>query len=255
MKGPRLKVERANEHLNALISFSSPLSKELHEVSIGRPTGMPGKPRDFMGWDVAYRPKRPISEFFALIIGDTVHNLRTALDHWAMGVVGAATGNARDRSIYFPFAGRGKQLETTSAYIAIQKAVPDAAEFIRDKIKPYEDGDSGIWPITELDNIDKHNFILPVVSFSTISRGKIRIANGNVLEGNLLQNDANRWQGIALFDRPPVIEEDFEVSVELTFPKGGLFEDKGVIPTLRNLSNLVSGGLDALEEFLRTRAR
>jgi hypothetical protein len=152
MKNPRLKVERAQSHIKSLIDLSSPLSKDLYKVRItpAHSVAILAKPDRI---HLIYEPIRPIAETFALIIGDVVHNLRSSLDHCAAAVVSDITGNPRDTRVYFPFWGKGQDLKSARGYDSIEKALPQAAVFIREEIKPCEDGNGDLYAVTNLDNM------------------------------------------------------------------------------------------------------
>lgn len=252
MREPRLKVERADRHIDALISLSAPLSKELYEITLGpaRSVAVLAQPDCF---DLSFRPKKPIPEFFALVIGDAAHNLRASLDYWAASLLRVAKGTARDTRCYFPFYGKGQSCESHRGYKTIEKAVPAAAKFIRDHIKPGFDHNFRLWSVTELDNIDKHNFILPTVTVASVSKINARIGTTTFEDctvGGNANGPINMFRiGLGI---PITIGDQFETSVEITFAEGGLFENEPVIPTLRNLSEIVTQTLDALEDFLRT---
>jgi hypothetical protein len=146
MRGPRLKVERAQSHVQSLIDLSSPLSKDLYEICIapGHTVAILAKPDCI---ELFYKPLKPIADIFALIIGDTLHNLRSSLDHWAAAIMREATGIQRDKRIYFPFWGEGQDYKSSRAYGAIEGAVPNVAAFIRDEIKPYPSGNLTFMPL------------------------------------------------------------------------------------------------------------
>ena len=94
----------------------------------------------------------------SLIVGDALHNLRSALDHlaWQLVEVGGGTPGkwtsfpiADDASKYIPAFVSGK----------IKGARQDAIEAIN-LIKPYKGGADDIWRLRELNNIDKHRLLL-----------------------------------------------------------------------------------------------
>jgi hypothetical protein len=93
---PYLKINRAKQHVNDL-------NGKVREYLAERPLRMV----------TAYDPEThkqthtvkqyvPVPEEFALIIGDAVHNLRSALDIMVFGMIGNKTRKAR--AVQFPFA-------------------------------------------------------------------------------------------------------------------------------------------------------
>ncbi len=82
MKSPRLKVKRANSHIDTIIRDSAPLTKKLYEITNvpARSIAVLSQPDCF---HLTYRPKEPVTDHFGTIIGHAANNLREALDYWA----------------------------------------------------------------------------------------------------------------------------------------------------------------------------
>jgi hypothetical protein len=241
-----LKVKRANSHIDALVRDSAPLSKDLYELSNepARSVAALAQPDCF---DLSYRPKEPITEHFGAIIGDAVNNLREAMDYWANTAV-AAVGPRR--KVHFPFAEKRENLETSPGYPAIQHAFPDLAAFIGKDIQPCRDTNLYLWAATSLCNDNKHNDFVPLVSVMELQGANLMIA-GNLFESLSISGDANRPFTPIRSGTPIPIEKNLGISVEITFPKGAVFENQPVVPTLLNMSKVVSQSLDALTQFAR----
>ena len=109
MKGPRLKVKRADSLIDTIIRDSAPLSKDLYEITCG-----PGRSIALLtnpdGFYLTYRPKEPITDHFAPVIGDAVNNLREAFDYW---INAAARVVAPPRKLLFPFSEEWKNFKTS----------------------------------------------------------------------------------------------------------------------------------------------
>lgn len=250
MKGPRLKVERANSHIDAIVRDASPLSKDLYEVTNGpgRSLATLAKPDCF---ELACRPKKPITDHFSVIIGDAVNNLRESLDYWANAVVRVFD---QPRKVYFPFSDKWEDLETSPNFRAIEKSFPDAAEFIRKQVKPCRDTNLHLWAATSLCNFNKHNDFVPIVTFAGVKNFNARFGRSTIKNCNM-SGYADRAFSIILAREPITLDNNFSTFVEITFPKGAIFEDQPVVPTLLEMSRIVSQTLDALEGFLRPYAK
>jgi hypothetical protein len=87
LKGPQSKVQRANRHIDELISRSSPPDRTLYEIvnEYVPATVIHLNPTRHK---LTYRPKEDIPETFAGIIGDVLGNIRAAFDHLTVGIVG-----------------------------------------------------------------------------------------------------------------------------------------------------------------------
>jgi hypothetical protein len=123
-RGSRLKVKRAYKHIEELETWLRDLvqsnintvmsykdqnpGSESHTINIQRPVGF--------------------SEEVAPIVGDAVHNLRTALDHVAAAIIGAGIASGTIKSceieptkIYFPLHNRREALIKTPTYALIER--------------------------------------------------------------------------------------------------------------------------------------
>ncbi|TAM58552.1 hypothetical protein EPN52_10765 [bacterium] len=245
-KSARLKVKRANSHIDTLIRESAPLSKDLYEIvnGPGRSLVVLANPDCFR---LTYRPKQPISEYFQPIIGDAVNNVREAMDLWLNGALNAL-GKGR-KLLHFPFAAEWKDLRTSSNYPPVEKAFPDLARFILTDIKPCRDTNLHLWAATSLCNLNKHNDFIPTVNVVSINNINVS-TTGVTMQDCAVGGDANRPIGIIQSANPITIENNFSVSVEITFPKDAVFEYQPVIPTLQNMSQVVLKTLDALDAFI-----
>ncbi|WP_319771982.1 hypothetical protein [Breoghania sp.] len=245
MRNPRLKVRRANIHIETLASETFPLSRDLYEITnvIRRSNVLLAKP-DCV--DVVYRPTAPIKEHFGAIIGDVVNNLRESLDYW---IRNAFRSIGRNEKAYFPFSEKREDLETSPRYPKIRKAFPEFAEFIAKNIEPCRDTNLDLWAVTSLCNDNKHQDFLPAVMVADIEN--INIRNGfHVVSDCSIGCDAECTSIILRQRRPSIITGDYSASVDIKFPKGAIYENKPVIPTLRNMSNVVSQTLSELENFI-----
>jgi hypothetical protein len=241
----RSKVKRANAHIDSLIGESAPLSKDLYEIRNGpwMSTMILRYPDCF---ELAFRPKQPLTDHFGGIVGDAVNNLREALDYWANAAVATVGPPKR---LHFPFAAKWDDLEASGSYVAIKKAFPDFAEFVRKEIEPCRDRNLNVWAATSLCNDNKHDDFLPTVSVVSINNVNASFG-GNVIKNCGIRGDANRPIHIIRSGTPIAIDQNFSTSVEIAFPKGAVFEDQPVIPTLLNMSQVVSQTLDALDVFI-----
>jgi hypothetical protein len=147
----RLKTKRANKHIaelqTAILAFKA---TDPHEVSAKR---------DPQTRKLIYYVHKadPVPDDIALIAGDVLQNLRSAVDHLAYQLVLAA-GNTPDTSTSFPI------FDTPDKYKSgVQgkvKGMAETAVKAIDIVEPYQGGKGEIlWRIHRLNNIDKHRLI------------------------------------------------------------------------------------------------
>jgi hypothetical protein len=95
----------------------------------------------------------------SLVIGDIVHNCRTALDHLAWQLV-LANGATPGDNTAFPIA-RSKDSFPSFAKKCL-KGVSKQAFSAVEALKPYPGGDDPFWRLHQLDIEDKHHLLIPV---------------------------------------------------------------------------------------------
>jgi hypothetical protein len=155
--GIRLKIHRANEHLDNL------------QLDIGRffktdpySFRIEGDPQT--GECVCYLSRcDDIPSSVSIIAGDVIHNLRSALDYLAYQLVKIGT---RSRGpfvgIYFPIVDDSRELDP-----AIERKVKGAREEAKNAIrnvKPYKGGNTPLWQLHKLNIIDKHRLLVAASS-------------------------------------------------------------------------------------------
>lgn len=251
--GPRLKVQRAYRHIEELRSITNPLHRDWYVIAFVPYTFPPNtKPTKF-GYE--YRPTKPIAEILALIIGDAVHNLRTALDHLATGIARTADASAE---IHYPMckaredliARPGAKLSGAhKALGAVEQALPGATKLILDEIRPANGPNDSLWGFHPLDNDDKHNLLIPTVSVTSVDNLNCVIGTNRIMGGNI-GGDATKPIRLIRSDVPFSINDDFYTSVEVKFGQGGPFENDPVVSTLTQIAGLITHTINKFENLI-----
>jgi hypothetical protein len=165
----RSKVERAENHIRDLQRFWTTFEQKAYPVARKKDL----KTRQYI---YTLRYVKPIPDVVPWMVGDAVHNLRSALDHLAYYLVSIATsGKGPFEEVYFPVArsreGFKSRLRSTKKYKStaggtvkrLRKCAIDAIK----RIEPYEGGRGEIlFHIHKLDIIDKHHVLLAVGSMN-----------------------------------------------------------------------------------------
>jgi hypothetical protein len=245
----RSKIQRANRHIDELRQRSSPLDRELYEIS------NPGVKEHATVIDryptvyrLKYRPKTDIAETFAGIINDAFNNIREAFDFAAVAIVDTWGGRPGGK-LYFPITKR-KDLVSHTGFTAIEQAVPGFAERFLKDVRPENGPNEHLWDFYTLHKDGKHNDYIPVVSLVVISNINISTSGMKVVDCTV-GSDANCPVDIMQSRSPITIDDDFQTSVDVRFDKGNVFENEPVIPTLTQISELASGTLDWLDALVR----
>ena len=156
--GVRAKIERAKKHVGELqIALGAFYQTNPYVV---RPED------DANTGDLIYRlcAAASIPIEIPIIVGDVLHNLRSAMDHLVWQLV-EANGNApRERATCFP-VGESPEKHESRADRSAKGVCEEAMNLIADA-KPYKGGDDDLWHVHELNNIDKHRLLLPAATYN-----------------------------------------------------------------------------------------
>lgn len=257
--GPRLKVQRAYRHIDELRTRSAPLDRKLYTFAVEKQrqwhlgAGTDFSPRDMSV--LRYLPKEPIAEVFALIIGDALHNLRSALDHLATGIARTVDSGAQ---VHFPMskirsdlvAPRLPKGPAEKAFAAIERALPGSERLILDDIRPDAGPDERFWSFHTLNNDDKHNLLIPTVTIAMIEN--LNIEGFGFLTKNFgAGGDATKPFNIFASDQTITIEQSFDTTVDIRLSHIDVLKDEPAIPALTQIAGIVSHTIDKLEGLIR----
>jgi hypothetical protein len=185
-----------------------------------------------------------ITEFppsIPLIVGDAVHNLRTAFDY----IVVAATGLDW---IALPVGQTRNDVISKSAhYGTIKTSFPDLATFIVDEIQPYRGGQFRLWELSELDRIDKHRLILPTTNQTHRLGVRLEDQSGERFSGWFMIGD--NFSTTQTLRGPIKIRNEGYSALSISFGPGTPLEGDPVLETLNEFSELALQAIERFERF------
>lgn len=147
----------------------------------------------------SFRPKREVPELFAVMAGEVLHNLRSALDNLACQIALKNSGSFKET--YFPFGARADIFEAELARKG-KKLSSDAIDMVR-ALKPYKGGNNLLWALHDANRRDKHVALSPINLLSTSNAASYL----TVLSGLALVIGSRYGQHL-LLDKPrPTAEE------------------------------------------------
>lgn len=171
---PFWKLDRATRHLKELeanlLAFLQPDCYEI--VNESRPKGqvVEGKPgRTILTRRVIFKDTPPLLHW-GTVVGDVVHNLRSALDHvvYTISYRRNPSEFRDDRTTAFPICNdlatfHRRRRREWEPYHEI-RGIPDEAKAIIEGLQPYQRGQDDLrsdplWILREMDDIDKHRTI------------------------------------------------------------------------------------------------
>ncbi|MFO1238665.1 MAG: hypothetical protein U1F24_16935 [Alphaproteobacteria bacterium] len=143
----RTKIKRARKFITELENFLAPYT-ELR----------PCKSQIFQdGQEPKIQFEWPsIGDEPGAIIGDAIHNMRTALDLMASELARHHSGT--DKNVYFPFAESADEIERMIER-RFKKAGAAACDLVR-TYKPYTGGNVALRAVHDLDIRDKHTMVI-----------------------------------------------------------------------------------------------
>jgi hypothetical protein len=165
---------------------------------------------------------------FETIIGDAIHNMRSALDLMAVELVRINGGN--DKGVCFPFSRDAAGIETAIKEAKFHRASSIARDLVR-KLKPYGGGNDVLRALHDLDLDDKHRKIPPHTTRMTVPA----ITTEKDASGKVIGFPNDLRLTLDKSKPPPFIS---------TFPRDGPLAGQRVVPTLRNMLALVTSIID-----------
>jgi hypothetical protein len=184
-----------------------------------------------------------------LTFGDAIHNLRAALDHVIGEAVLTLDPSVNPGEIYFPLKDTRNGVIGALTKGPMKKAMETAigkrlCASILDEIKPYGSYDVPIRALGKLDNIDKHRLVIAVlvprgVSFS----GSI----GTGLYANCLLFSYGGPKGYTVISADEGVKGDMKPALDVLIDEAQLLKGHSVVPTLIDLSKVVSQSIEAME--------
>jgi hypothetical protein len=223
----RVEASLASESDGGTIPLTSKVDEDRHSITFGIP------------------PSKPLDPALPLIIGDCVHNLRSALDHLVLQLAllkGTSITEAADKTS-FPVCLLRKDFRSkTKRFVDLIK--PEALTAIED-FQPYKTSDppdtAFLWLLSELDIIDKHRLL--VVVAKKIKMTEIAGTMGNA-KRIVLDPQSDDWRAAEdsaeLFTvefstgAPTKMHMELETAVAVQFANTGLVCDGGIVQYVIN---------------------
>jgi hypothetical protein len=242
--GSRLKIKRAHRHINELNQMVEGFIKSDFYTPVFY-SEMKTRKSIFAMVKLADFPT-PLA---SLIIGDTVSNLRAALDYITSHIIGRD-----DNRVNFPMNKSRDDLVTGTVFKSIEKTRPEIAKFILDEIQPHEGGKLPVWPLAKLSNIDKHKLL--------VANFEVTHFFGTDFECQGENGASMHWHDNALSLSGPGTGRFWVSQIPITkinnygyptgnifFGQGGPFENEPIVPTLAQLSDVVAQIVMAFETY------
>jgi hypothetical protein len=235
----KLKIERSDHHISNLERQLSAFTRDGLDASVHH--------RDDGKLDIVLTVIPPPPSL-ALIIGDAVHNLWSAMDHLTWEVVGL-DGGRQHAQLYFPkgrdgpsYKGLCNGIETPSAEV----------KRLLETLEAFPGGAGHFLYVTHrLDNADKHSILTPVVSAPSINelvlitpQGKVRSPPANLYPDPILRHGETFTIDGAPMGSRLAFKDKAEISPHILFGNVEFVQDQPVFPTILQLCHAVSNAVE-----------
>ena len=181
----------------------------------------------------------------ALILGDVIHNLRAALDHMIWELVSRCNGTPTGE-LYFPVCETRAKLKKAINNGQIKVLGADIADLILNYIKPYKRGNNLLFALHSLDIIDKHRLLIPVFSIVSLPGVTGQMGGITIEDCTFTVQEGGTFIFIAVSEE--VMFRGIEKPIfNIVFAQGQPMEGELLVPTLKQMSLLVSGIMNAVE--------
>lgn len=245
-EGAVSKVERANKHIRDLSDVVNAFGDtDLHDLLV--------ETNPDTGKQVLriVTPRMPAAVPF--ILGDAIHNLRTALDH----VWWSATewvGGTPDEWTQMPFRKSRQQLiEGVNGGQIKALGGDEIIDVLVNLIRPHYDTgpDNSFVALHTLDITDKHCALIPVLSATRVFGVSLEDSKGQWTAHNLSLRIAASGSGYVAgpeTDGTLEIKNKGRATFDVIVGKDQPFSGQPVIPTLRHLSDVVSIAIQKFQD-------
>lgn len=247
--GPRLKLERAGQHIFDLeIRFRDYIDNNIERLQPKRGS-LKNDPRD--------KPKS-FDKHIPTVLGDAIHNLRASLDH-AYHIAAEANGAEWNNHRRFPFHPDKQDLIGSINGHKVKGIAPSekVIDVIINEIQPYTGGKHALKGLHDLDIADKHIALIPTARVTHVGQWDVVDKSGAKTGG--------RISGIIIWDRneqggefPFSIEGGGGVEVRgdpkdafhILFDVGQPFANKPILPVINSLRDATKISIDLIEGAL-----
>jgi hypothetical protein len=222
-----LRIDRAGQHLANLKRRVKAYDKAHGEAFVIRVEGMTVSQPTV--------PSEPPPRYLGVLIGETVQNLRTALDYLVFGLAWFDSGPDIERKTQFPIEDRPQGF--SGRRNSFLKGVSDEHVAAIERLQPYN---GGLWlaNLRTLSNLDKHNVL-------AVAAG---IQGHGIVPVGLSDEHAKAAGG---FRKPGDMGMYYKFPIAITFPDGA-----PVIEILQLLKTEMRSVLEAFKpEFERWERR
>jgi hypothetical protein len=238
LEGAKLKVERANSHIREVLA-------RVRSFRVANVCVITLKVEDDTGKQLVKlsATKKP-SPDIAIVAGEILYNLRSALDH-LVTCVATKRGITFLQRTGFPIERTQQKFEATLKKRKIEQRIPDLAPCLRE-LKPYQGGNDLLWWLHFLNAADKHQILMPMVYANVGWHGKLVAKSAGA-------NLAGTWKSLdednpIVLDCSEIDERNIQLLADVTFRNINAVQPQPVVATLQQFVDLTRGIVKIFED-------
>lgn len=232
LDGAWAKLDRARHHFDTLHSCIAQLLTPKEDIATAK-----HEYNDETRELIIFQPKATRSDpSFPLLVGDCIHNARSALDHlvYQLAILNNAPASAAEKTAFPIYLTPEKFRQNVVRKVA--PFISSAALAEIEKLQPYATGNAGtddvLWVLSQLDIIDKHRLLLVTVSKFRPTSFVLTLPHGEVWDIDL---DPGEWKAsvdnaeIMRFDLSRMITQPGKVNVKIKTASTIQIENAGMV--------------------------
>lgn len=239
----RLKVQRANKHIADLDAAISAL-KENYTATV-----VPNSDTGHQDLIHAIPEFAEAAHNMALIAGDAIHNLKTALDYAWVSTLRKLVPTANFDCAKFPVYPSRQELESALNGVSINATSNSALfDLLVSDIQPFEKGHNGvIYALHKLDISDKHLLLLGLLPLADIDGIIVQKPDGGIVRG-FLGTTRNLPPYKIPFDGNIRIKDKGKLTFNIVLREAGIYDGIHIMEVLPKFSQAVSHYIELLEQ-------
>ena len=236
----RLKIDRAKKHIEDIKARVSGLS-DRYVGTIEKNPHVGNEVIKYVADD------KPILTELALVIGDAIHNQKSALDYaWYRTIEKRLPSKISDHTS-FPVRETQKQLEEALRGIHVDVQCPDLFDLMVTQIRPFEGGNDLLHDLHRLNILDKHKLLIPLAHYIGIHDIFMEDESGEVQPPSLAWGVT---QNPPFYVELPLgwrVKNKGKITVSIVFDEEAKAPISDVIDTLNYFSLTVLNTIELLE--------
>jgi hypothetical protein len=237
-----LKLDRAKQHISDIITTLLRLERSYTSCVENHSDGC-------VSLKYSSGEESQLLQQVALILGDAMHNLRTALDYAWVAARKRLDPAVNVGHIKFPFRDTLQELDAAMAGAKINLLAPRLFEGIRTDIQPYGGGNDMLVRLHRFDIEDKHLLLTPVIGHASISGATVKDKSGVVHEVNTDAVSGNGALRVTFFTGHQ-IQEHGQISIGVLFDERSAFKAWEVIAVVDTLTAHVLNTLRKIDSWI-----